>query len=178
MDRNALYEVTTIMEQEDIRKFLYLTTFRKKTITIPLIILIAAVCSFFTVNMIGNFDIMKFLPIWLILIIIAFGAMCFKIEFKSRKGINSQKTGNYRPQQTITFYENYIIATNKSAKGTYKIKYNKIYKIQETKNYFIIFNSETSASLVRKKDIDVEIQDKLKDFLYRKLGKQFKSARA
>ena len=174
MDKNALYEVTTIMEKDDRRKFLYLTTFRKKSITIPLIFLIAAVCSFFTVYMNGNFNFMKFLSIWLILIIIAFGAICFKIELKSKKGINIQKTGNYRSQQTITFYENYIIATNKSAKGTYKIKYDKFYQIQETKNYFIIYNSANSASLVRKKDIDVESQYEIKDFLHRKLGKRFK----
>jgi len=174
VDKNALYEVTTIIEKDDLRKFLYLTTFRKKFITIPLIVLIAAVCSFFTVYMIGNFNLIKFLLIWLILIIIAFGVISFKIELKSKKEINLQKIGNYRSEQTITFYENYVIATNKSAKGTYKIKYSKLYQIQETKNYYIIYNSAKSASLIRKKDIDVGSQNKIKDFLHRKLGKQFK----
>jgi len=174
VDKNALYEVTTIIEKDDLRKFLYFTTFRKKFITIPLIVLIAAVCSFFTVYMIGNFNLIKFLLIWLILIIIAFGVISFKIELKSKKEINLQKIGNYRSEQTITFYENYVIATNKSAKGTYKIKYSKLYQIQETKNYYIIYNSAKSASLIRKKDIDVGSQNKIKDFLHRKLGKQFK----
>jgi len=174
MDKNALYEVTTIMEKDDLRKFLYLTTFRKKFITIPLIFIVAAFCSFFTVFMVGNFNLTKFLFIWLILIIIAFGVICFKIELKIKKEINIQNSGNFRSQQIITFYENYVIATNKSAKGTYKIKYNKFYQIQETKNYLVIYNSANSASLVRKKDIDAESQHKIKEFLKRKLGKRFK----
>jgi len=174
VSKNVLYEVTTKMEKEDYRKFSYLTIFRRKYVTILLIALLAAIGSAFAVFADGDFKIIKFLLIWFILILTAFVAIFLRVEYKNLKRQNLNLAGMSNQKQIITFYENYLTAANENVKKFNKIKYDNLYQVFESKDYYIVYSTQNSASLIRKKDIDVEYRDEIYEFITRKLGKRFK----
>ncbi|HVI42560.1 MAG TPA: YcxB family protein [Anaerovoracaceae bacterium] len=172
--KNVLYEITTRMEKEDYRRFSYLTIFKKKYQTILLIILLAAIGAAFAVFADEIFSVPKFLLIWAMLIVTAFAAISVRVEYKSFNRTGQIRAGMASVEQTITFYENYLIAESDISKGSNKIKYDRLYQVLETKDYYLIYASANSASLIRKMDIDDEDRANFQNFIQVKLAKRYK----
>ena len=171
---NVLFEITTRMDKEDYRKSSYLSIFKKKYLTIGLIILLAGAGAAFAVFVYGDMDSIRFLITWLGLVIIAFGAISLRVEYKNMKMLSMAKAGLASLTQVIRFYENYLIAESENVKGSNKIKYDRLYQILESKDYYIIYANANSASLIRKKDIEEDVRDEFYRFLKAKLGNRYK----
>ncbi len=174
MSKNVLFEINTTMDKEDYRKFSYLTIFRRKYFTVAMIILLAAVASFLASFADEVFEIQEFLLLWLLLIVTAFGAICLRVEYKGFKRMNMVKVGLVSVQQDLFFYENYLTAEDDKGNESKKIKYDRLHQVLESQDYFIIYANASSASVIRKKDIDAEVRDDFKTFLRVKLDNRFK----
>jgi hypothetical protein len=172
-NQNALYEITTSMDKEDYRKFSYLTIFRKKSQTALLIVAMAVGGGVLFSMIEGGFSLPKFLIIALILIPTELLAIFLRVEYSAYKKMSLIRMGLESTRQHITFYDSYLTAED--SKGHNKIKYDKLYKVQETKDYYFIYASEGSASMVRKIDIHGEDRDGFNQFLKAKMGTRYSS---
>ena len=172
-NQNALYEIITRMDKEDYRKFSYIGIFKNKTKTILLIVLLAAVGAGLGAMMDGSFHILKFLLTWLVLIATAFAAIFLRVEYKafSREGL--VKVGLKGNRQYLNFFENYLTASEDLVKESSKIKYEKLQEVLELEKYFMIYAGPTSASMIRKKDIDEEELEGFRKFLKNKMGSRY-----
>ncbi|KAJ53014.1 amino acid permease [Clostridium tetanomorphum] len=175
MDEKMLFTVKTTMEKEDYRKFLYVATFKKTPIIIPMILFMAAIGSAVIAFDKGSFNIVTFLVTWVIMTAFIFGIICFKVEDRNKKRIRTDKVGAFGTYQTVIFYENCIVTFNEKIEGKSKIRYDQLYRVLESKDYLIFYYNENMASLIRKKDIEEDDRTKIIELLQRKLGNIFKS---
>ena len=175
-NQDALFDIVTKMEKDDHRKFQYLIAFSKKEQTIGLIVLLAAAGAGLDAMMAGSFSLPRFLLIWLILIATAFAAIFLRTEYKAFKRSSEIGIGIKGNRQRLTFYENYLIAAEDNVPGTNKIKYEKLFQVNETKDYYIIYASAAKASMLRKIDIDEEDQEDFRKFLRTKMGSRYRDA--
>lgn len=175
MSSSVLFEITTQMDKDDYRKFSYLTIFKRRYYTIFLIVLLAAVGALFAIFSIGqgSFDLIKFLLIWLGLIITEFAAIFLRVEYQSMKKMSMASVGLINRKQNLFFYENYLTAGNEKGKESHKIKYDKLFQILESKDYYLIYSNSSSASLIRKIDIHRSYQVDFQKFLQAKLGNRY-----
>lgn len=175
-NQNALFDFVTKMEKDDFRKFMYLITFNRKKHTISRVILLAAAASGLDVMTRALFTPLRFLVVWMIFIVVGFAAIFLRTEYKASKRWGEVGAGLNSNNEKLTFYENYLIAVENNASGSNKIKYDDLFQIKETKDYYIIFASESAASMIRKIDIEEEERDDFREFLKRKMGSRFKDA--
>jgi hypothetical protein len=172
-NQSELYEITTRMDKADYRKFSYITIFRKRAQTILLILLVAVGGAGITAMMEGTFSAPRFLVIWAILIVTAVAAIFLMVEYKAMKWLSKVQTGMIGGKQTITFYENYLIAEQENVRGSNKIKYEKLFEILETKDFFIVYANASSASVIRKMDVSRNDIDDFKAFIKAKMGSRY-----
>lgn len=172
-NQNVLYEITTTMEKEDFKKLSYLTIFKNKNKTIALIILMAAVGGILASMIEGSFSPLKFLLVSLILIPTELAAILLSVEYKAFKRMSLVRVGLAVMRQDLTFYENYLVAEDSLSKGPKKVKYDSLYQVQETKDYYVVHTSASNASLIRKKDIPYEDRPGFHKFLQAKLGTRY-----
>ena len=78
--------INTTLSKEDYRRFLYIATFRRNKVIIPLIGLIALIGSFDVNFDGGSFNLIKFIISWVFLFALAIGAVLFKVEKKMLSG--------------------------------------------------------------------------------------------
>jgi len=146
--------INTVMTKEDYRKFLYIATFRRSKLTIPMIALISLLGSLMINLGDGHFSLAKLLISWLFLLALAIAVVLFKVERKNAQRIKTDKTGAFDSVNTLKFYDDRIIMENETLKSTGELKYDQFYAVMESKDYFIFYFTVNQASLVRKKDID------------------------
>jgi hypothetical protein len=175
-NQDALFDIVTKMEKDDYRKFQYLIAFSKKEQTIIMIVLLAAAGAGLDALMAAGFSLPRFLLIWLIFIATAFAAIFLRTEYKAFQRTNELRAGFKGNKQRITFYESYLVAAEDNVSGANKIKYEKLFQALETKDYYIIYASAGSASMIRKIDIDEEERDDFHKFLRTKMGSRYKDA--
>jgi hypothetical protein len=173
-NQNALYEIITRMDKEDYRKFSYIGIFKNIAKTILLIVVLAAAGAGLGAMMDGSFHIVKFLLTWLILIVTAFAAIFLRVEYKAFNREGLVKVGLKGNRQYLDFFENYLTASEDLVKTSSKIKYEKLLQVMELDNYFMIYAGPSSASMIRKKDIDKEDLDGFRNLLKNKMGSRYK----
>ncbi len=173
-NQDVLFDFLTRMEKNDYRKFQYLIAFSKKERTILLIVLLAAAGAGLDALMEGSFSPLRFLVVWLIFIATAFAAIFLRTEYKAFKRSTEVGVGFKSNKQRLTFYENHLIAAEDNVPGSNKIKYEKLFQVKETKDYFIIYASATAASMLRKIDIHEEDRDDFRKFLKIKMGSRYR----
>lgn len=173
-NQDVLFDIVTRMEKDDYRKFQYMIAFSKKEQTIALIVLLAAAGGGLDAMMAGSFSLQRFLVIWLILIATAFAAIFLRTEYKAFTRSNEVKLGIKGGKQRLTFYESYLIAAQDNVPGSNKIKYERLFLVKETKDYYIIYANANAASMLRKIDIDEEERDDFRKFLKAKMGSRFR----
>ncbi|MBO8159526.1 YcxB family protein [Thermosyntropha sp.] len=171
---DKLFTVITCMEERDFHKFLYIATFRRSKIIIPFIFFISALMAFLLVYGEKQFGMVKFFIYWIILVFIAILVVFFKVEIKNRQRIKTDKTGVFNSQETLDFYEDFFVRESSAFEGEFKIKYDQLYQVLESKDYFINYFNVNQAFLIRKKDMGTETVERLRSLYRRKMGDKYK----
>lgn len=173
-EETKLLTVKTKMEKEDYRKFLYLATFRRNKLAIPMIFVIGAIGAIFIAIHAGSFSLTTFLISWVLLTLLAFGVIIFKVEQRNKQRIKTDNTGAFGALTTLDFFDEHLIVTTECFDGKSDVKYEQIFRVLETQDYFITYFSANSASLIRKVDMSIEDQNNLKGLLQDKLVERYK----
>lgn len=173
-NNNKLFTVKTSMEKGDYRKFLYIATFLRSKIIIPFILIISAIAAGLLAYSGGYFNKMEFVIIWLVLAMVAFLTIIFKVERKNKQRIKTDKTGVFNSEETLDFYEDFLIIKSTVFEGESKINYSQLYQVLESKDYFISYLNMNQASLIRKKDMDGETIEKLRKLYQEKMGEKYR----
>jgi len=161
------------MSKEDYRKFLYIATFRRNKLIIPLLGLISLVAGLMISFENEHINFLKLIISWIALFALAIAVVVFKVERRNSQRIKTDKTGTFDSINTLKFYEDRIVFENKELKSTGELKYGQFYALLESKDYFIFYLTVNQASLIRKKDVDN--LSVFREFLVEKFGEKLKS---
>jgi len=165
--------IDTTMSKEDYRKFLYIATFKRNKVIIPMLGLISLVGSMILSLDSGNLNLIKLIISWVLLFTLAIIVVLFKVERRNAQRIKTDKTGTFDSINTLKFYDDKIVMDNKALKSTGELKYNQFFALMESKDYFIFYLTINQASLVRKKDVDN--LNAFREFVVEKFGSKYKS---
>lgn len=174
MNYSKLFTIETTMEKKDYHKFLYISTVLKSKIMILFLLLLTAFLSGQISYNENYFDLKEFLIFWIILVMVFFLVIIFKIETKFRKIIKTDKTGAFGSPEILDFYEDFLIVKSKVFEGEIKVKYDQIYKVFESKDYFITYFNANKATLIRKKGVKSEVIDSLRSLYKKNLINKYK----
>jgi len=161
------------MSKEDYRKFLYIATFRRNKLIIPLLGLISLVAGLMISFENEHINFLKLIISWIALFALAIAVVVFKVERRNSQRIKTDETGTFDSINTLKFYEDRIVFENKELKSTGELKYGQFYALLESKDYFIFYLTVNQASLIRKKDVDN--LSVFREFLVEKFGEKLKS---
>ncbi len=146
--------IQTTMEKEDYRKFLYIATFCRNKFTIPLVAAMALVGSLI-VNLKNNsLHLQGFLLTWIFMLVLAVGAVCFRVERQNKQRVTTDKTGTFGAESLLHFYEDKVVMETKSLNSTGELRYDQFHRLIESKEYLIFYLTANQAALIRKKDIE------------------------
>ena len=173
MEQEKFYIVTK-MEQEDHKKFLYITTFvkRKTGLIITAVMSVLAglavswILDYMTVGMVVLIGVAYFLMI--------VGIQCYKINKMNKQRAKTDKAVGFGAESHLHFYDDHILMEMPVTKSSGQLRYDQIYEIMETKEFFAVYTSSNQASLIRKKDIKQEELAAFTEFLKEKMQKQYK----
>ncbi|NLY43455.1 MAG: YcxB family protein [Clostridiaceae bacterium] len=160
------------MSEEDYRRFLYISVFKKNKFTLPFLVLISLIGSVLITLSDGIISMMRFIIGWILLFVIAIIVTVFKIERKKAQRIKTDKTGTFHGINTLKFYDDRIVMENKSLKSTGELRYDQFFTVAESKDYFIFYLTAHQASLIRKKDVG-NLKE-FKEFIVKKFGGRYK----
>ncbi|WP_333652139.1 YcxB family protein [Lacrimispora sp.] len=166
------YIIRTTMEKEDYRKFLYLATFCRNKMVIPMIASIAFAGSIL-IN--WNLHLLNWIAItlsWIFLFVLAVVTVCFKVERKNKIRVTSDNTGTFGSLNILKFYDEKMVMENDLLKSTGELKYTQFFSVIESKDYFIFYLTANQACLIRKKDVDSP--DAFKQFVMKVFNDKYK----
>lgn len=164
--------INTKMEKEDYKKFLYTATFKRNKFTIPILILMSMVAGLFIGYEKGNFSLVRFFISWILLLIISIFIILFQIKRKNEKRVKTDRTAGFDNLYTLKFHDEKLVVENQSLKSSAEVTYDKIFSLLESKEFFILYFTESQASAIRKKDIDN--LEEFKEFIIDKLKGRYK----
>ncbi len=164
--------IETTMTKEDYKKFLYIATFRRNKIVIPLLILISMVGSLAIGFDEDGFSFVRFILSFFVLTPLAFGAIIFQVERKNTKRVKTDQTGSFDSMSRLTFYEDKLVMENEAFKSTGEVKYAQFYGILESKDFFIFYLTVNQAALIRK--VDISSKPDFKGFIMEKFQEKYK----
>lgn len=172
---DKLFTVKTGMRKEDYHKFLYIATFLRSKVIIPFILGLSALVAVYLSYSENQVNIIEFFICWILLAAVAVGVIIFKVERKNKQRIKTDKTGVFDSEEILDFYEDFLIIKSTVFEGESKIKYSQFYQVLESKDYFINYFNMNQASLIRKKDMDAEICDKLRALYKKNMGSKYRT---
>lgn len=164
--------INTTMTKEDYRKFLYIATFKRSKVIIPLIILISLIGSVIISYENGQIKPFTLIISWVLLFAMSIIVIIFQVERKNKQRIHTDKTGSFGSINTLKFFDDKIVMENESLKSTGQLNYNQFHGLLESKDYFIFYFSANHASLVRKVDV-IDIKE-FKTFIISKFEGKYK----
>ncbi len=173
MQELPLFSVKTRMEVKDYRNFLYFAAFRKNIFTIPMIFIISGLGAFLGRYLIETFNLQSFFLSWICILAIMVSILCYKVEWKKKRRVQTDRTGSFGSYETISFYSDYLVSQSPNVEGSSKLRYDQFYRIYSSRSYLILYYNETMASLVRKKDMDKETCKGVEKLLKEQFGKRF-----
>jgi hypothetical protein len=165
--------INTTMSKEDYRKFLYIATFKRNRVIIPMLALIAFIGSIIVNLNNGYLNVIKLIISWILLFALAIIVVIFKVERKNALRIKTDKTGTFDSINTLKFFDDRIVMENKALKSTGELKYSQFFALMESKDFFIFYLTSNQSSLIRKKDVDN--LNHFKDFVVEKFGSKYKT---
>lgn len=174
MADKAHFTVTTFMDKEDYRKFLYFATFRKTPALFVALILLSGISSLLLLFILKVFNPVVFAGIWVFMLLSCIAALSFKVERLTKKQINNNPEQLFEFPSILTFYENELVASNRNAEGSTRLAYHEFLSITETTDYIIFYFTDTTANLLRKRDVDKEELSQIREFLKEKAGKKYR----
>lgn len=104
--------INTTMSKEDYKKFLYIATFRRNKLVIPLMVLLALIGGVVTSFEGGQISPVKLVISWVLLFILAMGTILFKIERKNAQRVKTDQTGTFDSINTLKFYDDKVVMEN------------------------------------------------------------------
>lgn len=174
MEQEKFYIVTK-MEQEDHKKFLYITTFvKRKTgliLTAVMSVLAGLAVSWILDSMTVGMVVLISVGYFLMIV----GIQCYKINKMNKQRAKTDKAVGFGAESYLHFYEDYILMEVPVTKSSGQLRYDQIYEIMETKEFFAVYTSSNQASLIRKKDVKQEELAAFTAFLKEKMQKQYKT---
>lgn len=157
MNETPVFTIETYMTQEDYRKFLYLSTFRRSPTTLLLVLAVAvfgAIASTYGRNLGSPLLFAALVPVFFGL---AVGAVCLQVEHKNKKHLKFADPEVFTQKTVLHFYEEAVALDLPYAKRREKELNTKPYAdfflLMESKDYFFFFASKHLCSLLRKQDI-------------------------
>ena len=92
------FTITTKMEKEDLKKFMYIVIFFRKKSTIPMLVTVSLLGSLWVNYAWGNITTPGFFIVTMIMLIFIVGVICFKIERRVNQRIKTDNTGTLGSQ--------------------------------------------------------------------------------
>lgn len=166
MNETPIYEVTTTMEKDDYRNFLFLTTFQTADAVVSLVI-IALILGVIT-SMITGFSLSSLFFSTLFFFLVLFALTYSKLEKNVKAIYPLDQPAAVETEQTIVFYDTYLTSTNRTNADITTAAYNSIYKVKEDDSYIILMLTKELASVICKKDLDKETIAKISNLLKEK----------
>lgn len=173
MDEKKLFEITTRMEKEDYKKYLYFTTFRKSSQTVVSLLILTAIGTLFFCFLLKQATPARIAIVFLLVGLLILSFLFLKMDRQVRKLFPTSSNSPFQKQQTIRLYETYLTASNRMSDGETITYYENFHEIYETAEYLILHFDKTLASPVRKKDIPTEQREEILSFLKRKLKERY-----
>ena len=164
--------INTTMSKEDYKRFLYIATFRRNKLVIPLMVLMALIGGVVISFDGGQISPVKLVISWVLLFIFAMGTILFKIERKNAQRVKTDQTGTFDSINTLKFYDDKVVMENQQIKSTGELRYDQFFAVMESKDYFIFYFTMNQASLIRKKDVDD--LDEFKQFIMDNFENKYK----
>ena len=158
-----LFKITTTMEKEDYRNFLFLTTFQTAD-SIASLFIIGILLGGITTVM-TDFSLSSLFFSSLFFILVLFVVMYSKLEKNVKAIYPLDQPAAIETAQTITFYSTYLTSTNRTNADITEVPYKDIYKVKENDSYIILMLTKELASLICKKDLDKETLEKISNLL-------------
>ena len=149
----ARFEITTKMEPEDYRKFMYIATFFRKKSTIPMLITVSLLGSLWVNFAWGNITTFGFFIVAVIMLAFIAGVISFKITRRVKQRIRTDNTGTMGSDSVLRFYDDHLEMESETFKSHLELRYEQFYELMETKDYYMFYISVNQAYMVRKKDI-------------------------
>lgn len=149
-----VFSIQTKMERQDYRKFLYIATFCRNKLTIPIIVIIALAASLLVNWKNGTINLLGLVLTWIFMFALSIGVICLQVESKNKRRITTDKTGTFESTSLLSFYEDKVVIENKALNSTGELKYDQFFDLLESKEYFIFYITANQASLIRKKDVE------------------------
>lgn len=168
------FEITTKMEIEDLKKFMYIATFFRKKSTIPMLVTVSLLGSLWVNFAWGNITTLGFFIVTIIMLIFIVGVICFKIERRVNQRIKTDKTGILGSESVLRFYEEHLEMESESFRSHSELRYNQFYELMETKDFYMFYISVNQAYMVRKKDIKADECTAFKEFMQGVFGVKYK----
>ena len=166
MNEQPLYEITTKMEKDDYRNFLFLTTFQTADSIVSLIIIgaiLGTIASFITGFSLSSLFFSSFF-----FILVLFAVMYSKLEKNVKRVYPLDRPATIKTEQTLVFYDSYLTSTNRTNADVTKVLYKDIFKIKEDNSYIILMLTKELASLICKRDLENEVLEKISKLLNEK----------
>jgi hypothetical protein len=146
--------INTSMTKGDYRNFLYIATFLRNKLVIPLLALISLAGGLIIGFDNGSFSWTRLIISWILLFALAVAVIVLKVERKNAQRVKTDKTGAFDSVSTLKFYDDRMVMENESLKSSSELKYDQFFALMESKDYFIFYLTVNQASLIRKKDVD------------------------
>ncbi len=166
MNEHLLFEITTTMEKDDYRNFLFLTTFQTAD-SIASLFIIGILLGGITTAMTG-FSLSSLFFSSLFFILMLFVVMYSKLEKNVKAVYPLDQPAAIETAQTISFYDTYLTSTNRTNADITEVAYKDIFKVKENDRYIILMLTKDLASLICKKDLDKETIAKISNLLKEK----------
>lgn len=150
---SSLYTIRTTMEPDDYCTFLFIATFLRNPLTIPMIAGISLLGAVLSAWLSDSFSLRFVLIFWVILFFAAIVTICFKIQRKNKQRIQTDKTGTFQNMSILTFFDDHMMMETPSLQASCTLQYDQFYELLESKDYLIFYLSQNQASILPKKDI-------------------------
>lgn len=173
-EEKYLYQVRTKIEPEDMRKFLYLETFRKRGAYHFFVYLVLDLAASFLVSQAMGLGAGGFLAFFLAYAVLIPVILVIKLERICKKRFRTDRAGLYNAWSNWEFYQDHVIGQNEAVQSSSVYRYEQFYQIIETKEYFLIYPNESMANLIRKRDIDGETMVGLQMLLREKMKARYR----
>ena len=168
------FTITTKMEKEDLKKFMYIVTFFRKKSMIPMLVTISLLGSLWVNYAWGNVTTLGFFIVTMIMLIFIVGVICFKIERRVKQRIKTDNTGTLGSESVLRFYEEHLEMESESFRSHSELRYDQFYELMETKDFYMFYISVSQAYMVRKKDIKADECSAFCEFMRYVYGAKYK----
>ncbi len=171
------FTITTKMEKDDLKKFMYMATFFRKKATIPMLVTVSLLGSLWVNFAWGNITTLGFFIATIIMLIFVVGVICFKIERRVKQRIKTDNTGTLGSESVLRFYEDHMEMESETFRSHSELRYEQLYELMETNDFYMFYISANQAYMVRKKDVKADECAAFNEFMQGVFGAKYKRLR-